>query len=90
MSYEDMIGKVAEMTGVSRAKVKDVIEALGETTVEGLKNDGRVRIPAFGVFEVRQRAARVGRNPQTGEQINISASQRVGFKMSAKMKAEIS
>ena len=56
-----------------------------EAIKTGLK-EGGVRIPNFGTFSVRERAARTGRNPQTGEEIHIAASKSVGFKVAKNIK----
>ena len=86
MSYEDIVANISNETGVSRANVKEVIDTLGAEIVKSLNESGRARIPALGVFEKRMRSARTGRNPQTGETMQIPAREAVGFKVGSKLK----
>ncbi len=65
---------VAEHANISFDTAKSVIKAFTETIKEQLSQDEKVRILGFGTFEVRKRAARTGRNPSTGEIINIPAA----------------
>lgn len=78
----ELIDKVAENTGVSKADVNRVLdEALGEIR-SSLDGGEAVTLRGFGTFKVTETAARKGRNPQTGESIDIPAGKRIGFKMS--------
>jgi DNA-binding protein HU-beta len=73
----DAIAAGAEISKVSAARALDV---LTETITQGLKNGDTVSIIGFGTFSVKERAARTGRNPQTGEAIAIAASRSPTFK----------
>ena len=69
--------KIAEIRGIS---AEQVLNAFFSTVQETLKQNDKVQIPGFGSFEVRERAARTGRNPHTGEAIEIAAAKVPAFK----------
>ena len=75
ISKSVLVDKVAEAAGVSKKDTKAVVDALISTVIEEVKKDAEIRLISFGTFKKAQRAARKGRNPQTGEVIDI-ASQR--------------
>ena len=78
----EIVSKVADNTGLKKADVQRVVdEALNEIRT-ALNNNEAVTLRGFGNFKVTQREARKGRNPRTGEEIDIPAGQRVSFKMS--------
>ena len=80
MNKADLVGNVAEKTGLtkkdSEAAINAVFEVIQETLIEGDK----VQLVGFGAFEVKNRAARMGRNPKTKESISIPASKTPVFK----------
>jgi len=80
MTLDELSATVAQSTGMTKAKATEAIHAVLGGIQEALKRGDRVAIAGFGVFEVTQRAAREGRNPQTGEPIQIKASRAVRFK----------
>lgn len=67
--------------------VADVIERALREIAGAIQRDGKVTLPGFGSFTVRRTAARIGRNPQTGEVIEIAAATTVGFKPAAELRA---
>ena len=73
----------------SKAAAERACDAVLEGISQGLKKDHRVQLVGFGTFSVRQRKARAGRNPQTGEKIRIKASRTVSFKVGKKLKDRI-
>ncbi|MCK6439950.1 MAG: HU family DNA-binding protein [Planctomycetes bacterium] len=73
----------------SKASAERACDAVLEGIEQGLKKDQKVQLVGFGTFAVRQRKARTGRNPQTGEQIKIKASRTVSFKVGKALKDEI-
>ena len=75
----DLLADVAERAGVSKANAESVINALFDTLVAKAKEGTKVSWPGFGAFSTSARAARVGRNPQTGEEIQIPASTTMKF-----------
>ncbi len=91
MTKAELIDKVAETKGLDLSKkaVGDVIDASFETIGKAIKKDKRFSYPGFGTFTVRSRKARVGRNPQTGEEIKIKASKTIGFKPAPGLKSSL-
>lgn len=85
----ELVERVAEKTNLTKKDVTATIEALFETIQEALADGERVQVIGFGTFEVRQRAARKGRNPQTGEEIEIPASKVPGFKAGKGLKEAV-
>lgn len=78
-SLTEMVGVLAERTGVTRAKAKEILEAHAALLIEELKNSGSVQLAGIGKLKVGHRAERQGRNPATGEAITIKASKTVKF-----------
>ncbi len=79
-----LVDKVAEATQLSKKDIKSVIDTLISVTTEEVKKDAEIRLIGFGTFKKAKRAARKGRNPQTGEEIEIAASESLSFKSSVK------
>jgi DNA-binding protein HU-beta len=71
---------VVDKSGLSKRDAEKAVNAFIETVSEALRQGDRVSVVGFGTFEVRQRAARKGRNPQTGKEIEIPASRTPAFK----------
>lgn len=80
MNKSELIDAVASKTGLSRTDATNATDALLDNIVGALKEGDQVTLVGFGTFSVRARAARSGRNPQTGETIQIKASNSPGFK----------
>lgn len=77
---EDLVVKVSEETGMTKESAKKAVKATFDA-IEGFLAEGeKVQLIGFGNFEVRNRAARTGRNPQTGAEITIAASKVPAFK----------
>ena len=72
----------------SKAAAARAVDAVLDGIAAGIKKDGNVQLIGFGTFTVKTRAARTGRNPQTGATIKIKASKTVGFKAGAALKAD--
>ena len=72
----------------SKAAAARALDAVLDGIAAGIKKDGNVQLIGFGTFSVKSRAARTGRNPQTGATIKIKASKTVGFKAGAALKAD--
>ncbi|MCX7920112.1 MAG: HU family DNA-binding protein [bacterium] len=73
-------------SALSKKDIEGVIDCAFDAIAKGIKKDKRMAIPDFGVFTVRSRKARMGRNPQTGAAIKIPASKTVGFKPAPALK----
>lgn len=80
MNKTDLIAKVAELADMSKKDATKAVDAVFDAIAEALQNGEKVQLVGFGNFEVRERSARKGRNPQTGEEIEIPASKVPAFK----------
>ena len=79
MNKNDLIASVASSAGLSKSDATRAIESLLDAVTNSLKRDEKVSIVGFGNFSVSHRKATTGRNPRTGESIQIAASQKVKF-----------
>ena len=82
----ELVDRVDKKTQLTKKDVSATVEALFETIQEALKAGEKVQVIGFGNFEVRERAARKGRNPQTGKEIKIKASKVPAFKAGKALK----
>jgi DNA-binding protein HU-beta len=85
----ELVDRVAELTGYPKTQVAMTYDLLFELMSEALAADDKITVPNFGTFMVSQRPAREGRNPATGETINIAASRSVRFKVSKNLKEQL-
>ena len=74
MKKNELIEAMVKKTGATKAATEKTLNAFVETVIEALKEGDRVQLSGFGTFEVRERAERKGRNPFTGEEMNIAAT----------------
>lgn len=86
MNKNDLIAQVSDSTGVSRSDTTRLIEATLDAITAALKQGDEVRLVGFGTFAVSQRAATTGRNPRTGEEIQIPAVKQPKFKAGKQLK----
>ena len=86
---QDLIAKVVETTGLTKKDATASVNAVFDTIKGYLSEDEKVQLIGFGNFEVRERAARQGRNPQTGEAISIAASKVPAFKAGKALKEAV-
>ncbi len=89
MNRGEFATAVAERAGVTKKAAGEAVEAVFETISDALKTGERVGLAGFGSFDVRDRAERMGCNPQTGEKIRIPATRRPVFKASKILKEAI-
>ena len=82
----ELADRVAKKTQLTKKDVSAAVDALFETIQEALQAGEKVQVIGFGNFEVRERAARKGRNPQSGEEIQIEASKVPAFKAGKALK----
>lgn len=80
MNKTELINAVAEKSELAKKDATKAVDAVFESIMESLKEGEKVQLIGFGNFEVRDRSARKGRNPQTGEEIQIAASKVPAFK----------
>ncbi|AYF99634.1 MULTISPECIES: HU family DNA-binding protein [Lactococcus] len=83
---QDLIAEVAAKTGLTKKDSEKAVNAFGEVVTEFLAKGEKVQLIGFGTFETRERAAREGRNPQTGEAIKIDATVVPAFKAGKALK----
>lgn len=86
MNKKELVNLIAEKTETTKKDAAAVVDAVIEVITEALSKGEKVRITGFGTFEVRERAARTGYNPQTGEPIDIPATKSPAFKAGKQLK----
>ena len=86
MNKGELIEAVSDSAGISRADATKAVDAVLDSVTRTLANGGSVSLVGFGTFSVKARAARTGRNPRTGEPIQIAASNVPGFKAGKALK----
>ena len=74
MNKTELVAAMADAAGLSKKDAEKALKAFTDVVAEELKKDGKVQLVGFGTFEVSKRAAREGRNPQTGKTMSIPAS----------------
>ncbi|MEN8693964.1 MAG: HU family DNA-binding protein [Akkermansiaceae bacterium] len=91
MNKGELIEAVQKALGneATKRSAEDAVSAVLGSIATGVKKDQKVQIIGFGTFEVKKRAARMGRNPKTGEAMKIKASKSVGFKPSSTLKKSL-
>ncbi|MBD1373960.1 HU family DNA-binding protein [Hazenella sp. IB182357] len=89
MNKPQLVAQVAEETGMTKADAAKAVKVIFNSITKGLVEDGKVTLIGFGNFEVKDRAARKGRNPQTGEEIEIPASKVPSFKAGKALKDSV-
>jgi len=86
MNKSDLVEAMAADAGISKAAAAKALDSLMNNVKNTLKDGGKLALVGFGSFAVKQRAARTGRNPQTGETIQIAARNVVSFKPGSELK----
>ena len=86
MNKTELIAQVAEKAGLSKKDTESIINAAVDTIAATMAQGDKVQLSGFGIFEVKDRQARVGRNPKTKEAIEIPASRQPVFKPSKALK----
>lgn len=89
MNKKELIEAVAEQADLPKSKAEQAVNAFLQATQNALVNGESVQLIGFGTFAVANRAARKGRNPQTGQEIEIPASRVPQFKAGAKLKESV-
>ena len=91
MNKAELIETIQAALGKDATKrsADEALDAVLSSIATGVKKDKKVQIIGFGTFEVKKRAARIGRNPKTGESMKIAASMSVGFKPSSVLKGSL-
>lgn len=89
MTKKELIEKIAADAEITKKAAEIAIESVLSGIETSLIEEGKITFVGFGTFEVRERAAREGRNPKTGEPMTIAASKSVGFKAGKKLKEKL-
>jgi integration host factor subunit beta len=89
MTKADLINKISEKAGITRVKAETVVNTIFDSMVEALMRDDRIEIRGFGSFVNRQYGAYQGRNPRTGEVINVGEKKLPFFKVGKELKEEV-
>ena len=89
MTKQELSAAIAEKAGITKKDAEASLNAFTEVVTEELKKGEKIQLVGFGTFEVSERAARVGRNPQTKEEIQIPASKAPKFKAGKALKDAI-
>ncbi|GIO05116.1 transcriptional regulator [Brevibacillus reuszeri] len=89
MNKTELVTRVAETTELTKKDATKAVDAILDAIADALKVGDKVSLIGFGNFEVRERAARKGRNPQTGEEIEIAASKMPAFKPGKELKDSV-
>lgn len=86
MNKRELIDAVSVKAEITKKVADEVVDATLDAIIEGLAKEGKVVLPGFGSFEVRNKTAREGRNPRTGEKVKIPAKRAPAFKPGKAMK----
>ncbi len=86
MNKAELVAAVAEKAEISKKDAEKALKAFTDVVAEGMKKGDKVQLVGFGTFEVSERAARVGRNPQSGKEMKIPASKAPKFKAGKALK----
>ena len=86
MNKTELVAVVAEKSGLTKKDAERVVSATFDAITNSLQKGDKVQVSGFGVFEIKEREARVGRNPRTKEEIQIPATRQPAFKASKTLK----
>jgi len=89
MTKQDLVNKLADMGGMTKVDAAKALDTLADVVTAALKKGEKVTWTGFGTYEVRSRAARMGRNPQTGAPMHIAASKTPAFKAGKSLKDSV-
>ena len=89
MTKKDIIIRISEDTGLKQIDVKEVVQRTFDIIIDSLRTGKKVELRNFGIFKVKTRKGRLGRNPRTGEGVTILDKKVVAFKSGMKMKIDV-
>ena len=90
MNKEELVSEISKKASVSKKEASEVLSAWVDTIQKTVSKGGKVTLVGFGTFESRKRAARIGRNPQTGKELKIAAKKVPAFSAGKKFKSIVS
>lgn len=88
MTKADLVNYIFDRVGLPKTEIQKIVDVVFETMIEGLKEEEIIKISGFGVFTVRKKGARMGRNPKTMEPVEIKPRRVVTFKPSEKLREQ--
>lgn len=88
MTKADLVNYIFDRVGLPKTEIQKIVDTVFETMIEGLIEEEIIKISGFGVFTVRKKGARMGRNPKTMEPVEIKPRKVVTFKPSEKLKEQ--
>jgi DNA-binding protein HU-beta len=89
MTKSQFVGRLADESGVTKKQADELLNAVVDNVIKTVKKGESLKIPGLGIFRLRKMKARMGRNPQTGEQIKIPARKKVGFTVAKSFKESV-
>lgn len=89
ISLKQIAAVLADKHDLQKKQATEILDGLFDTLAKSLKKGAKIRVPGFGIFVVAKRAARMGRNPATGEAIKIKASKKVRFRPAKELKESV-
>ena len=89
MKKDELVQAIAESADISKPDAERALKAVVDTVTSSVASGQKIQIPGLGTFEARERSAREGRNPQTGETIQIAATTAPGFKAATAFKQAV-
>jgi integration host factor subunit beta len=89
MTKKDIVLKITDMTGIKQVDVKKIVQKTFDVIVDSLMKNEKVELRNFGVFKIKERKARSGRNPRTGDTVPVPPRRVAVFKPGLEMKAKI-
>ena len=90
ITKKELVDRIADQTGAKRVVVKDILQRFLNEVIEELGQGNRLEFRDFGVFETKQRAARIAQNPKTLQRVQVPAKRTVKFKVGRLMKLKLS
>ncbi len=89
MTKKDIVLRIADQTGLKQIDVKKVVQATFDCILDALARGEKIELRNFGVFKIKQRKPRIGRNPRTGDVVPVPARKSVVFKLGLEMKKRV-
>ena len=89
MTKKEIVKSISDDLGLTQLKTKEIVQRTFDAIIDTLATEGRIELRNFGVFEVKKRAARVARNPRTGDQVEVPEKYVVTFKPGKEMEARV-
>ena len=89
MTKDELVAKVAEATGQKKVDIQKALDVMISTITQTVKQDGKVNLTGLGIFKLKNKKARVGRNPKTGETVQVPAKKAPKFLASKNFKEAV-